>query len=87
MPLAIVVAHRNHRFAAVAEFAQRFADILHGRLIGSGEVLQVEHDAGNVAVIFCLPDCIDDIEQGVFLQSIAACAKQLAANHPESVAG
>ncbi len=29
LPLAVAIAYRNHRLAAVAEFAQRFADVLH----------------------------------------------------------
>ncbi|MNZ54708.1 hypothetical protein D3C78_726190 [compost metagenome] len=29
LPLAVAIAHRNHRFTAVAEFAQGFTDILH----------------------------------------------------------
>ncbi|MNT22386.1 hypothetical protein D3C72_1577670 [compost metagenome] len=29
LPLAVAVPDRNHRFAAVAELAQRFTDVLH----------------------------------------------------------
>ncbi len=87
LPLAVVIAHRNHRFAAVAELTQRFTDVLHGRLIRSGKVLQIQHDAGDVAVILRLTNSIDDIEQRVFLQTVAAGAKQLAAQYPKTVAG
>ncbi len=87
LPLAVVIAHRNDRFAAVAELAQRFTDVLHGRLIRPGEVLQIEHDAGNVTVIFRLTNGIDDIKQRVFLQTVATGAKQLATQHAKTIAG
>ena len=87
LPLAVAVAHGNHRLAAVAELAQRFTDVLHGRLIASGKIFQIQHDPGDVAVVFGLTNGIDDIEQGVFLQTVGCCAKQLAANHAQTVAG
>ena len=70
LSLAVAVAHGNDRLAAVAEFAQRFTDVLHRRLIAAGKIFQIQHDAGDVAVIFGLTDGIDDIEQGIFLQTV-----------------
>jgi hypothetical protein len=61
--LAEVIAHGKDRFAAVAEFPQRFTDILHGRLVGPGKIFQIHHNAGDVAIIFCLANSIHDIEQ------------------------
>ena len=84
--LRIAVAAGIDRFAAVAEFAQRLADILQRRLIGAGKVAQIEHDAGNFAVAFRLPDSRHDIEQRVFLQPVAAGAQQLTANFAQFVA-
>ena len=87
LPLAVAVAHGNHRLAAVAEFAQRFTDVLHRRLIAAGKIFQIQHDAGDVAVVFGLTDGIDDIEQGVFLQAVGRGAKQLTADDAQPVAG
>ncbi len=81
LPLAEVIAHGKDRFTAVAEFPQCFADILHGRLVCPGKIFQIHHDAGDVAIIFCLANRIHDIEQGVFLQTIGTGAKQLTANN------
>ena len=81
LPLAEVIAYGKDRFAAVAEFSQRFTDILHGRLVGPGKIFQIHHNAGDVAIIFCLANSIHDIEQGVFLQAIGTGTKQLTTNN------
>ncbi len=70
LPLAVAVAHGNHRLAAVAEFAQRFTDVLHGRLIAAGKIFQIQHDPGDVSVVFGLTNGIDNIKQGIFLQTV-----------------
>ena len=70
LPLGVAVADGNDRFTAVAEFPQRFPDVLHRRLIGSGKIFQIQHDTGNVAIVFGLTDRVDDIKQGVFLQAV-----------------
>ena len=87
LALAVAAADGIHRFAAIAEFAQRFADVLHGWLVAADEVFQIQHNTGDIAVILRLANGLHDIEQGVLLQTVRAGAKQLAANHAELAAG
>ena len=83
--LVVAVADGEDRFAAVAELAQRFADIAQRRLVGAGEVIQLQHHAGNVFVVFGLADAVYHVEQRVFLQAAAGGAQQLAAPLPYPV--
>ena len=87
LALAVAAADGIHRFAAIAEFAQRFADVLHGWLVAADEVFQIQHNTGDIAVILRLANGLHDIEQGVLLQTVRAGAKQLAANYAELAAG
>ena len=63
LPLTVAVAYGKDRLAAIAKFAQRFPDVLHGRLIGAREVFQIHHDAGDIAIVFRLTNGVDDIKQ------------------------
>ena len=67
LPLAVAAANGVDRFAAIAEFAQRFTDVLHRWLIAAGKVFQIQHDAGDIAVVFRLANCLHNIKQRVFL--------------------
>ena len=87
LTLAVAAADGIYRLAAIAEFAQRFTDILHRWLIAAGKVLQIQHDTGDIAVVFRLANGLHNIEQRVFLQAIGAGAKQLAANYAKLAAG
>ena len=87
LPLAVAAADGVDRLATIAEFAQRFTDVLHRRLVTAGKIFQIQHDTGDITVVFGLTDGLYDIKQRVFLQAIGAGAKQLAANHPELAAG
>ena len=63
LALAVAAADGIHRFAAIAEFAQRFADVLHGWLVAADEVFQIQHNTGDIAVILRSANGLHDIEQ------------------------
>ena len=87
LPLAVAAPHGIHRFAAIAKFAQRLTDILHRRLIAAGKIFQIQHDTGDIAVIFRLANSLYDIKQRVFLETIGTGPKELTTDHAEFAAG
>ena len=70
LALAVAAADGIDGLPLSRKFAQRFTDVLHGRLIAADEVFQIQHNTGDITIILRLTDGLHDIEQRILLQTV-----------------
>ncbi|MNE77191.1 hypothetical protein D3C77_672450 [compost metagenome] len=61
--MVIAIADGIDRFTAVAEFTQCFTDVLQGRLIRPGKIIQLQYHTGDVFIIFGFANGIHQVKQ------------------------